>query len=132
MPKADSRKNVVSKGENTEENVVGCASSPTSQAKSMVPNNISWMDSFPLLCGVPYCQEPTGSFVASLLEAKCSYQTESRNFDDISIFSDNCFSAQSQEMFRVDNLDDLVEFDDYQGENESTSAAFQFKSFCDF
>eukprot|EP00590_Aulacoseira_subarctica_P007832 CAMPEP_0172424112 /NCGR_PEP_ID=MMETSP1064-20121228/21251_1 /TAXON_ID=202472 /ORGANISM="Aulacoseira subarctica , Strain CCAP 1002/5" /LENGTH=177 /DNA_ID=CAMNT_0013165879 /DNA_START=59 /DNA_END=592 /DNA_ORIENTATION=- len=133
-PKPDTKKKVVSEGENTEKIVVW-STSPTSsklQARSTIQNNISWMDSFPLLYGLPYCQEPMGSFVSSLLEAKCSDQMESRNFDDVSFFSDNCFCERNQDIFRVEDVEDLLEFDDYQEENDPTSTKYNSNTFCNY
>ena len=80
------------------------------------------MDSFPLLCGVPYCQESTGNFVSSFLEAKCLDQKVSRSFDDVSFCSDDCFCEQSQDMFRVEDVEDLINFVFYEDENDLFSA----------
>ena len=124
-PKSDTKEKIDSKGEIPEKIDVPSMSS-TLQARSTTQNDIAWMDSFPLLCGVPYCQEATGSFVASLLEAKCSDQTESRNFDDVSFCSDNCFGEESQAMFCMEDIEDLDEFDNYQKENDVTSTKFEF------
>ena len=73
-----------------------------------------------------------GSFVSSLLEAKCSDQMESRNFDDVSFFSDNCFCERNQDIFRVEDVEDLVEFDDYQEENDPSSTKYNSNTFCNY
>ena len=88
--------------------------------------NTAWMDSFQLLSGLPYSQEPTGSFVFPLLESKGSDQMQSRNFDNFSFCSDNSFCERNQDhdMFRVEDIYDLVEFDDHQEENDPTSTKF--------
>ena len=80
---------------------------------------MAWMDSFPLLCGLPYCQEPTGSFVSSLLESKDSDQMQLRNFDEFSFCSDNSFCKliQDQDTLCVEDIQDLLKFDDFQEEN---------------
>jgi len=111
-------KTVVSEGEHTGGILVRRTTRTSSQIEASTINT-AWMDSFQLLSGLPYSQEPTGSFVFPLLESKGSDQMQSRNFEIFSFCSDNsfCERTQDQDMLSVKDIEDLLKFDDFQEEN---------------
>mmetsp|Transcript_9887 Transcript_9887/g.14290 ORF Transcript_9887/g.14290 Transcript_9887/m.14290 type:complete len:386 (+) Transcript_9887:115-1272(+) len=121
VPKPDTKKKVFLE-EGPTGGILAMCTTPTSSKSeaSTIQNNIAWMDSFPLLCGLPCCQEPTGSFVSSLLESKDSDQMQLRNFDEFSFCSDNsfCKRIQDQDTLCVEDIQDLLKFDDFQEEND--------------
>jgi len=97
-PKLDANEAVFLEGGQKRENSTS-GNMPTSSlfGFSTIHNSMAWMDSFPLLCGLPYCQEPTGSFVLSLAKLKGSDQFKSRNFDGTLFRSVKSFWERNQD-----------------------------------